>query len=97
MHDPDVITLIRPHADGVAEHPVIRQRFGPREVDLEAGRLHRAARLRRHAALDSRLGHAERDHHSEKHDTGEALRSSHRVVPLLSNGRIINVSQTSRR
>ena len=61
MHDPDVIALIGPHADGVAEHPVIRQRLGPREVDFEARRLHRAAGLRRDTPLDRRLRDAERD------------------------------------
>ena len=40
MDDPDVIVGVDPDADGLAEHPVIRQRLGPQRIHFEARRLH---------------------------------------------------------
>ena len=40
MNDPDVILRIYRHANRHPQQPMIRQRFGPKRVDLEPRRLH---------------------------------------------------------
>ena len=56
MDDPDVIVRIDPHADGLAEHPVIGQRLRPQRIDFEARRLHAGLRLRGGRFVEHRLG-----------------------------------------
>ena len=68
MDDPDVIAFVHPDADRVTQQPVIRQRFGPERIDLEARRLDARLRLRRQRSLEQSLADAER---RDNHGKGE--------------------------
>ncbi len=60
MNDPDVVVGIDPHADGLAEHPVIGKRLGPKRIDLEPGRHDAALGLRRDGFLERGLPNRKR-------------------------------------
>jgi len=44
MNDPDVVLVVRPHAYGHAEQPMIRQGLRPQRIDFENRRLDRGSR-----------------------------------------------------
>ncbi len=59
VHDPDMILGVDAEPDHLAEHPVVRQGFGPERIDLELRRLDGGPVLRRHV-LEQLRGETER-------------------------------------
>ena len=55
MDDPDMIVCVRPHANRLAEHPVIGHRFRPQRVHFKPRRLHSALRLCGRSLVEHRL------------------------------------------
>src|SRR5688500_3197760 len=73
VHDPDMILLIHPHTDGVAEQPVVWQRLRPHRIHLEARRLRAGTGLRIDEYADGPLPCREGEEHEDKHGTGDLL------------------------
>ena len=75
MDDPDNVLFVDPDADGLPQHPVVRQRLRPKRVDLETWRLN--APLLGNSLLEHRLRDSEGDEQGEERRADEEI-----AVPL---------------
>ena len=88
VDDPDVVAGVDPHADGVAEHPVVRQRLGPERVDLVARRLRRALDAGGGHVVERRLGDAQGDDGSERgSERPQTTVPGHERLPVQNESR----------